>query len=101
MIQLYQAEWCPYCRRVRHRLTELGIDFVARQVPANGEDRDELARIAGERSIPALVLEDGSVISGSESIHAHLDTIDEPPGAADHRAKAAKMRQRKLEEARR
>ena len=29
MLQLYQAEWCPYSRRVRRRLTELQLDFVA------------------------------------------------------------------------
>jgi hypothetical protein len=31
MIELFQAEWCPYSSAVRERLTELGIDLVARQ----------------------------------------------------------------------
>jgi len=34
MLELYQAEWCPSSRRVRQRLTELGLDHVSRQVPA-------------------------------------------------------------------
>jgi glutaredoxin len=33
VLTLYQAEWCPYSSAVRQRLTELGIDFVAKQVP--------------------------------------------------------------------
>ena len=43
MIELYQAEWCPHSHKVRQRMTELGLDFVARQVAADKEDRpDEL-----------------------------------------------------------
>ncbi len=99
MITLHQAEWCPHCRRIRQRLTELGIDYAAKQVPADREHRDELERVTGARSIPALVAVDGSVILGEEAIHAYLDTIDEPAGAAAHRSKAATMRQRELEEA--
>jgi glutaredoxin len=38
-VELFQAEWCPYSHRVRQRLTELGLDFTARQVAA---DPDEL-----------------------------------------------------------
>src|SRR5207253_2334746 len=39
-MELYQAEWCPHSHKVRQRLTELGLDFVARQVAAEPEDRD-------------------------------------------------------------
>jgi glutaredoxin len=38
VLELWQAEWCPYSHRVRQRLTELGLDFVAHQVAA-GDDR--------------------------------------------------------------
>ena len=38
-MELYQAEWCPYSSRVRQRFTELGVSFVARQVPADRADR--------------------------------------------------------------
>jgi glutaredoxin len=43
-MELYQAEWCPHSHKVRQRLTELGLDFVARQVPADPDDRDEMLR---------------------------------------------------------
>ena len=43
MITLYQAEWCPHSHRVRQRLSELGLDFVARQVQVDPDNRTELA----------------------------------------------------------
>ena len=63
-IELYQAEWCPHSHRVRQRLTELGLDFVARQVPVDPAERAELEGATGRRSIPTLVLDDGSVVGG-------------------------------------
>lgn len=89
MIELYQAEWCPHSHRVRQRLTELGLDFVARQVPVDPAERTELERATGRRSIPTLVLADGSVVAGDDEIIATLDRrFAEPPEAARQRAKA-------------
>ena len=45
MIILYQAEWCPYSSKVRERLTELGVDFVARQVEPWPEQRMDVQEI--------------------------------------------------------
>jgi glutathione S-transferase len=88
-IELYQAEWCPHSHRVRQRLTELGLDFVAHQVPVDPDERTELECATGRRSIPTLVLEDGSVLGGDEEILATLDRrFREPVEAARHRAKA-------------
>ena len=90
MIELYQAEWCPHSHRVRQRLTELGLDFVARQVPVDPAERTELVRVTSRRSIPTLVLDDGTVLGGDDEIIAALDRrFAEPPQAARHRAKAA------------
>ncbi len=74
MDELYQAEWCPHSRRVRQRFTELGVSFIARQVPAEPGDREELRRRAGSDEIPTLVREDGEVICGdADVIIADLD----------------------------
>jgi glutathione S-transferase len=99
MIELWQTEWCPASRRVRARLTELGVDYVARQVPVEREERDLLRLRTGSDTIPALVLEDGRVAIGEESIRCYLDeSVVEPSEAAVHRLKAAKARRRELEE---
>jgi glutaredoxin 3 len=90
MIELYQAEWCPHSHRIRQRLTELGLDFIARQVPVDPRDRMDMERATGRRSIPTLVLEDGSVVAGDdEEIIAALNRdFTEPPEAARHKEKA-------------
>ena len=89
MLELYQAEWCPHSRKVRQRLTELGVDFVARQVEAEPRQRREMRRATGEIEIPVLVREDGSVLTGEDEILPWLDEqFDERPDAAAHRAKA-------------
>ena len=33
MLELHETEWCPASRRVRGRLTELGLDYLVYQVP--------------------------------------------------------------------
>ena len=99
MLQLWQTEWCPASRRVRQRLTELGIDYVTRQVPVAREQRRALVETTGADTIPALVLDDGRTIVGEEPILRLLDdSIVEPPEAEAHRSKAARARRRYLEE---
>lgn len=72
MVTLYQAEWCPFSSAVREVLTELGIDFVARQVEPWPQQRAELKAIAGDDLIPVLQEEDGSLYRGTRAIFAHL-----------------------------
>jgi glutaredoxin 3 len=87
MIEVYQAEWCPYSRMVRQRLGELGLPFVAHPVPADRPDRDALRELSGQEGIPVVVLEDGTQLKGdTHEILEELDRrFDEPPGAEDHR----------------
>jgi glutaredoxin len=87
MVELYQAEWCPFSHLVRQRLTELGVDFVARQVEPRPAQRDAMEAAVGSRVIPVLVLEDGTVLDGdAEEIVAELDRrLPEGPHAAEHR----------------
>ena len=99
MLELFQTEWCPASRRVRQRLTELGLDYVNRQVPVELEARTALRELAGADTIPALRLENGSVIVGEANVLAYLgEHIAESPNVESHRRKAAKARRRYLEE---
>ncbi len=54
MLQLWQTEWCPASHRVRERLTELGVDYLTRQVPVDKEQRTVLLAATGADVIPAL-----------------------------------------------
>jgi glutathione S-transferase len=66
MLTLYQAEWCPYSSAVRQRLTELGIDFVARQVEPRESERTAVDEI------PTLETEDGLRFEGTGPIFEYL-----------------------------
>ena len=99
MVELWQTEWCPASRRVRQRLTELGIDYISRQVPVEREQRTLLQKRTGGDSIPVLVTADGDIVGGEQAITAYLDTrIPEPPEARAHHEKAEKARRRYLQE---
>ena len=99
MLELFQTEWCPASGRVRQRLTELGLDYVSRQVPVERQARTALREAIGIDTIPALRLENGSRIVGEEHILAYLgEHVAESSEAEAHRQKAAKARRRYLEE---
>jgi glutathione S-transferase len=86
LIEFWQAEWCPHSHRVRLRLTELGIPYVARQVPVDRDERLLLEEKTGVRSIPTLVDGD-AILTGADAILEHLNaTSGEPAGARAHRA---------------
>jgi glutathione S-transferase len=80
VLTLYQAEWCPYSSAVRQRLTELGIDFVAKQVAPRQEDRK------GEHEIPLLVTDRGERFEGTDEVFAHLATLGPGESEREHRA---------------
>ena len=72
MIEVWQAEWCPHSHRLRERLTELNVDFVARQVEPLRQDRQAMRDAVGTDSIPVLVTEDGRAIVESDEALAFL-----------------------------
>jgi predicted GNAT family acetyltransferase/glutaredoxin len=85
MITLYQAEWCPYSSAVREVLTELGVDFVARQVEPWPEDRAALRSATGKDQIPTLVTDDGTAHIGTRRVFEYLETLAPGKHAAEHR----------------
>src|SRR5690242_19085381 len=85
MLTLYQAEWCPYSSAVREVLTELGIDFVARQVEPEPEQRARLRALAGSDGIPVLETEDGELFRGTREIFKYLETREPWQYADAHR----------------
>jgi glutathione S-transferase len=86
MLELWQAEWCPHSHRVRLRLTELRLDWLARAVPADKDERDAMEAATGGRSIPTHV--DGDVvIEGDDAIHGYHDERQpQPPHPPRHPA---------------
>ncbi len=87
-MELYQAEWCPHSHKVRQRLTELGLDFTARQVPADPDDRATMKRRVGTDEIPVLVKDDGDPTCGEDDILEYLERYPERDDVDEHREKS-------------
>lgn len=85
MLTLHQAEWCPFSSAVREVLTELGLDFVAKQVEPWPEQRDELRERSGSDQIPALQTEDGRFVHGTRAIFGYLAEREPWQYAEGHR----------------
>jgi glutaredoxin 3 len=54
-IVLYQAEWCPYCARVRAKMTDLLLDYKVVNVPRSHAERDIVKQVSGQTGIPVMV----------------------------------------------
>jgi glutaredoxin len=88
--EVWQAEWCPHSAIVRERLTELDVDYIARQVPPDPDDRDRLAEATGYDTIPVIVFPDGEVVGGrDEEILSALDARYPDPATAEQHAQVA------------
>jgi glutaredoxin len=65
-------EWCPVSHRVRERLTELGVDYVIRQVPADKRKPRDLVAATGTDTVPVLLTDEDRVLDGEDRIVAFL-----------------------------
>ena len=84
MLELFQTEWCPASRRIRQRLTELGLDYLNHQVPVEREERTVLFARCGSDTVPTLLAEDGMALvaaSSGTTINRILDLF--PPNGRD------------------
>lgn len=66
MLKLYQRETCYYCVRVREKLADLKLSYIAVNVPPRRADRSELLEISGQTGVPTLVTEDGQIIADDD-----------------------------------
>ncbi len=55
LLELYDFEACPYCRKVREALCELDLDYVSHPVAQGSPRRERLKRTGGKVQVPYLV----------------------------------------------
>ncbi|MBL4636883.1 MAG: glutathione S-transferase N-terminal domain-containing protein, partial [Kofleriaceae bacterium] len=55
LLELYNFEASPYCRKVREALCELDLDCRIRNVAKNSERRDQLKEAGGKVMVPYLI----------------------------------------------
>jgi glutaredoxin len=78
-IVLYQAEWCPYCARVRSKLTDLLLDYKNVNVPQSHSERAVVKEVSGQTGIPVMV--DGDVVIADDD-DAIIDYLEKTYGKA-------------------
>ena len=72
-IVLYQAEWCPYCARVRAKLTDLLLDYKCVNVPRSHSERTNVQEVSGQTGIPVMVDGDVKIADDDEAIVEYLE----------------------------
>jgi glutaredoxin 3 len=67
-ILMYSTPWCPYCDRARALLTRKGVPFQEIDVEAQPEQRMEMIRRSGRRTVPQIFIGERH-IGGSDDMH--------------------------------
>jgi glutathione S-transferase len=74
LLELYEFEACPYCRKVREVLCELDLDYLVHPVAHGSPRRAELVALGGKMQAPYLVDPNTGVrLYESEDIIAYLN----------------------------
>ena len=56
MLELYQKEGCPYCKKVREALTELDLDYICRNATGKQSRKHALLeKLGGKTQVPFLI----------------------------------------------
>ena len=71
-IVLYQAEWCPYCARVRSALTDELIDYKVVNVPRDHSERTVVRELFGKTGIPSMTDGDVKIADDDDAIIAYV-----------------------------
>ncbi|MGG7178999.1 glutaredoxin domain-containing protein [Clostridium paraputrificum] len=63
MIKIYSTSWCPACVKAKKYLNLKGIEFNEINVADEHENREEVFRASGQRTVPVLDI-NGEIIVG-------------------------------------
>jgi glutathione S-transferase len=74
-LTLYELPGCPYCAKVKTKLSDLGLDYESIEVPRSHDRRTEVEEVSGQTGVPVLVDPDNGVegMPESDDIVAYLD----------------------------
>jgi len=79
MITLFHVEWCPECRIVRERLSNLGLEYEDVVVPDFQPMRTQVYEVSGQYYVPVLkdgdtvLTETGDILEHVEARHAKMN----------------------------
>ncbi len=68
-VLVYSTHICPYCVRAKQHLTRKGVSYREIMVDDDPQQRDEMMRITGRRTVPQILI-DGQPIGGCDDLLA-------------------------------
>lgn len=73
-LTLYALDGCPYCEQVHDALVDHEVDYETVWVEAMHSERDEVARVSNQRSVPVLVDDEhGVTMPESDNILEYIE----------------------------
>ena len=63
MIKIYSTSWCPACVKAKQYLGLKGLAFSEINVADAHEEREEVFKVSGQRTVPVLDI-NGEIIVG-------------------------------------
>jgi glutathione S-transferase len=74
-LTLYELEGCPYCAKVKNKLSELDLEYDSIMVPRSHSERTEVKEVSGQTGVPVLMDPDHDVegMPESDDIVAYLE----------------------------
>lgn len=74
-LTLYELEGCPYCEKVKNKLSALELEYDSEMVPRSHGERTEVEEISGQTGVPVLVDPEHDVdgMPESDDIVAYLE----------------------------
>ncbi len=74
LLELYEFEGCPYCRKVREVLCELDLDYLVHPVARRSPRRPQLTALGGKMQVPYLIDPNtGTQLYESDTINDYLN----------------------------
>ena len=80
-LTLYELEGCPYCAKVKTKLSDLGLEYDSIMVPRSHSDRTEVEEVSGQTGVPVLVDEEHGIEGMPESDDI-VEYLEETYGSA-------------------
>jgi glutathione S-transferase len=72
-IVLYQFEGCPYCARVRSKMTDMLLDYKIVNVPLDHGSRTAVKELFGATGVPSMMDGDVKIADDDDAIIAYLE----------------------------
>lgn len=62
MIKVYSVEWCGPCNKLKKYLDLKGVQYEVVNVADSKEDREEVLKVSGQRSVPVMTVDDKVIV---------------------------------------